>query len=211
MSPVPGNIQEMHAKTQRDVTQFFHILKPGDLLFRRGETPLFGGLIDFSQWVSDVTKSDFSHATLVHSVNQYGVLVADITEYGIELRFLKDYYIEANNNFVVKRLKPEYQYLIPEVMKQLNVLIEEDVLYDEKFVCCDDKYYCTELVDECFRRTGHPLADKIKIKNLPGFGPLEQIACNVAGIDSNSNAVFAGNNEIGLFSSPMLYTVLDWR
>lgn len=211
ISPVPKNIIEMHAKTKRDIPEIVSYLQPGDVLFRKGETPILGGLMDFSQWITDITQSDFSHATLVHSLTSNGVLVADVNVYGIELRFLRDYYIEANGNFVVKRLKSEYRYLIPQVIEELNSLVEADVLYDEKFACCDDLYYCTEVVDECFRRTGYPLTEKIKINELPGYGSFEEFACLVMGINPNSKAVFAGNNEIGLFSSEMLEIVIDKR
>ena len=80
-----------------------------------------------------------------------------------------------------------------------------------KFIPDDDRFYCTEMVDHCFRTTGHPLAERIRIKDFPNNGLVMYIGCAVGRIDMNNQAVVVGNERIGLFSSPMLETVLDLR
>jgi hypothetical protein len=67
------------------------------------------------------------------------------------------------------------------------------------------------MVDHCFRVTGHPLASRIRIKDFPNNGLVMYIGCAIGRIDMNNQAVVAGNERIGLFSSPMLETVLDLR
>ena len=211
MSPIPSNIDAWHDHARRDVPALERVLKEGDIVFRLSKTQLAGGLLDFSKAVADATESCMSHATLVYRVQPDGVVLVDVTPAGIERRYLIDWYLDGTENIVVRRLKPEHADLIPRVMAELQKLIAKDVLYDDKFVPDDDRYYCTELVDYCFRVAGHPLASRIRIKDFPRYGAAVHIVCTVGGIDNRNEVAIAGNERIGLFSSPMLETVLDLR
>jgi hypothetical protein len=211
MTPVPASIEKWRARARRDVPLLTAVLKEGDVLFRFSNTPLAGGLVDFSKTVADATDSDFSHAALVYRVTPDGVVLLDVSPVGISRRFLSDWYRDGTRNVVARRLRPEYQYLIPEVLAEAEKLIDRDVMYDDKFVPDDDRFYCTEMVDHCFRATGHPLAERIRIQDLPNKGIALYIICAVGRIDLSSPVVVAGNDRIGLFSSPMLKTVLDLR
>ncbi len=211
MTPIPTPIKTWHSQAKHDVPLLAPVLQEGDVLFRFSNTPLAGGLVDFSRVVADASQSDFSHAALVYRVIPDGVIVVDVSPVGISRRFLSDWYHDGTCNVVVRRLRPEYRYLIPQVLAEAEKLIADDVLYDAKFIPDDDRYYCTELVDHCFRVTGHPLADRIRIKDLPNQGVLMYLICAFGGINMNNPVVVAGNERIGLFSSPMLETVLDLR
>jgi hypothetical protein len=211
LSPIPSSIGVWHDHARRDVPVLERVLKEGDIVFRLSKTQLAGGLLDFSKAVADATESRMSHAALVYRVQPDGVVLVDVTPAGTARRYLIDWYFDGSENIVVRRLKPEYADLIPRVMAELQKLIAEDVLYDDKFVPNDDRYYCTELVDYCFRATGHPLASRIRIKDLPQYGAVMHIGCILGGIDNRNEVAIAGNERIGLFSSPMLETVLDLR
>jgi hypothetical protein len=211
MSPIPSDIGAWREEARRDVPALEPVLKEGDIVFRLSQTQLAGGLLDFSKTVADATNSDMSHATLVYRVQPDGVVLVDVTPAGVARRYLVDWYLDGTDNIVVRRLKPEYAHLIPQVMAELRKLVAQDVLYDDKFVQNDDRYYCTELVDHCFRAIGHPLAERIRIKDLPRYGMAMRLMCMVGGIDKRNKVAFAGNERIGLFSSPMLETVLDLR
>lgn len=211
LSPIRSNIDAWHDHARRDVPALERVLKEGDIVFRLSKTQLAGGLLDFSKTVADATESSVSHATLVYRVQPDGVVLVDVTPAGIERRYLIDWYLDGTENVVVRRLKPEYAHLIPRVMAELDSLIAKDALYDDKFVPDDDRYYCTELVDFCFRATGHPLASRIRIKELPRYSAVMHIGCMIGGIDNRNEVAVAGNERIGLFSSPMLETVLDLR
>jgi hypothetical protein len=211
MTPTSVSIEKRHARAKREVPVLEPVLKEGDIIFRLSETPLAGGLVDFSRTIADATESDLSHAALVYRVAPDGIILADVTPMGVSRLYLSDWYLEGTSNVVVRRLRPEYRYLIPQVLAEAERLIERDVLYDKKFVADDDRYYCTEMVDQCFRATGHPLADRIRIKDFPRNGVVMYLGCAIGGIDMNNQVVVAGNERIGLFSSPMLETVLDLR
>jgi hypothetical protein len=212
LTPVPKNIEQLHRKAKEKVNLIQPLLKQGDIVFRLSSTQLLGGLVDFSKTIAEATESDFSHAVMVSNVFDDGAIVADITNTGIARRYLIDWYMDGpTTNVVVKRLKLEYQSFLPAIIKNLKQKIDEDVLYDTKFNSTDNKYYCTELVDECFTKANCQLADRIKIKDFPKYNLVFVIGCFIGGIDVNSEVVVVGNNKIGLFSSKKLESVIDLR
>jgi len=211
MTPIPNDIEQWHDQARHDVPLLTPVVKEGDVLFRFSSTPLAGGLLDFSKSVAEATESDLSHAALVYRVGPEGIVVVDVSPVGISRRYLSDWYHDGTYNVVVRRLRPEYRHLVPQVLAEAEKLVERDVLYDKKFVPDDDRFYCTEMVDHCFRVTGHPLAERIRIKDFPKKGVAMYIVCAVGGINMDNEVVVAGNERIGLFSSPMLETVLDLR
>jgi hypothetical protein len=207
--PVPSNIIRLHELARHDFQKAHPLVQPGDIVFRLGSTKLLNGVLDFSVIVADMSESDFSHACIV--VEEHDFMIVDVTAYGIERRYFKDWHVTGSKNIVIRRLKPEYQFLVPIVLNTLNELVEKDVLYDKDFIFGDDKFYCTELVDHVFRINGYPLADPIRLEDLPRYTWYYAFGCRVAGIDSDRKVIVAGNDKIGLFSSNMLYTVVDLR
>lgn len=211
LSPVPEDMDSRLQQVRQIVPALSKNLKEGDIIFRLGETQLLGGALNFSKLVADATESNFSHAVLVYRIVEDGVVLADITPTGIARRYISDWYMDGTTNIVVKRLKPEFATYIPSVLNCLKTRIEEQVLYDSKFNANDNKYYCTELVDDCFRKVELPLADKIRICDFPKYNWVFWLGCLIGGIDTNSEVVVVGNDKIGLFSSNKLYTVIDLR
>ncbi len=211
LSPVPQKIGYWHQQASREVPAIESVLRPGDIVFRLSNTQLAGGLVDFSKTIAKTTESYLSHAALVYHVGPDGAMILDMTPHGVQRRYLIDWYAEGTKNFCVKRLKPEYQFLVPQVLAEMDKLIAKDVMYDDKFIPDDDRFYCTELVDHCFRVLGYPLAPRIRIKDFPKYNLVMHTGILIGGIDNRNLAVIAGNERIGLFSSPMLETVLDFR
>ena len=211
ISPVPKNMEHLYKETQRVVPVLEQVLQEGDINFRLSDARVLNNKISFSKLIADLCESDFSHAALIYKITDEGVIVADVSVLGIERKFLRDWYIDETKNVVVKRLKPQYQQYKPKVLAELYRLIQEDVLYDEHFIQGNDKYYCTEVVDHCFRLAGLPLADAIRIKDLPAFNLIHSFASLIAQVNVNDKVIVAGNESIGLFSSPFLETVIDLR
>jgi hypothetical protein len=211
MTPIPASVEEWREQARREVPVVEPALKAGDIVFRLSTTQVAGGLLNFSQTIADATESDFSHAAIVYRAEADGVVVLDVSPIGISRRYLRDWYREGTFNFAARRLRPEYQHLIPLVLAEADKLIAQDVLYDDKFVPDDDRYYCTEVVDHCFRTAGYPLAERMRIRDFPDNDLVMYIGCAIGGIDMDNLVAIAGNERIGLFSSPMLEAVLDLR
>lgn len=216
LDPIPKDIVVLHKEAQEQYKLIKPLVHRGDIVFRMGSTPLLSGLLDFSQWIGRLTNSDFSHACMVVDVDD-DILLVDIVPTGITRVYFRDWHINGpTKNLVIKRLKPEFQYLIPDATDKINALIDRDILYDPTFAEIPQgaemfKGYCTQMVDYAFRSIGHPLADPMRIKDFPGYDIPTAIGCIIGGIDSNSRGVFVGNDDIGLFSSHMLETVIDTR
>ncbi len=214
ISPVPKNIITMHRDAHQKTEQIQHLLQPGDIIFRLGDARIAGGKLNFSELVAKISDSDFSHAVIVCSVTNGEAVVADVSILGLQRYYLVDWLIDGQKNIVVKRLSSAYQHYLPLILEELTQQIAEDPLYDDTFGLQPDKFYCTKLVDHCFRQAGLPLAELISIRDLPNFRQVSVIAglaSMFAGIDLDTGLVVAGNDEIGLFSSPYLETVIDLR
>ena len=211
LSPIPRDIRERHSQAARSAAALRPIVQQGDIIFRLSSTSVAGNLIDFSRGVANLSESDFSHAVLVLRADETGVLLVDVTAHGVERRYLIDWLMDHSSNIVVKRLRPAYRHLIPKVLRELEIVIKEDNLYDDTFTPDNDVYYCTELVDHIFRKVDQPLAERISVKELPRYSLFVAVCCMVGGISPDREVVVAGNEKIGLFSSPMLDTVIDLR
>ena len=214
LSPVSKDIKVQHERAHCQRDKIEHLLQPGDIIFRQGNAMVAGGTINFSQLVAQVSDSDFSHAVIVYNIIDGEAVIPDVSVQGLQRYFLIDWLMDGQDNVVVKRVKPEYRHFIPHVLAEVEKLIDKDPLYDPTFKEEDDRFYCIEAVDYCFREAGLPLADRIAINELPGYNEVWfLVVCTqlFLDIDTNDKVVVAGNDEIGLFSSPYLETVIDLR
>ncbi|MFQ5461578.1 MAG: YiiX/YebB-like N1pC/P60 family cysteine hydrolase [Phycisphaerae bacterium] len=214
MSPVPKRIDEYFQAAHELYAKVNPVLQEGDIIFRRGHLRLLGGLVNYSQLLSWWAESPFAHAGIVLQQVDDTFVVVDSGPYGIKRVFLIDWLIAGPENVVVKRIRPADRDKIPQLLAAVRDLVERDVLHDDKYITGDDRFYCTEIVDHCFREIGLPLAPKIAMRDMPNIhrwdlrGLFEIIAI-VAGLDLSHEVAIAGNEEIGMYSSPVLVEVLN--
>jgi len=214
ISPIPKNIEVLRQQSHEKCELIEHLLQPGDVIFREGDALVAGGKVNFSQLIAKISNSDFSHAVIVYKFVDSEAIVVDVSTLGLQRYYLIDWLIDGQRNIVVKRLSPSYRSYLPAIIEELSNQIKIDPLYDESLGQRDDRTYCTGLVDHCFRKAGLPLAKPVAIRELPNFKAVSIIASFAsvfAGIDLDTKVVIAGNDEIGLFSSPCLETVIDLR
>ena len=217
-SPIPRNIEYLHQRAREDYLAIRDVAKAGDIIFRMGRQPVFGGLVDFSRMSAKMANSDFSHACIIIQADNEGtgasagLLIADTSVYGIERRFFKDWHILGTENLVIKRLKPDYQFLVPQTLNTINLLLDQDVIYNEDFKYNDETFYCSQMVDYAFRANGYPLSNLVGLKDFPNYGFIfHRLGCLIGDVDPNTQVALPGNDEIGLFSSFMLETIIDLR
>lgn len=217
ISPIPRNLERIQQRADEDYLAVRDIVKAGDIIFRMGTQPILGGLVDFSKISAQIADSDVSHVCIVIQAaggigSSAGLLIANASVYGIERKFFRDWHVGGTENMVVKRVKPEYQFLISQVLETVSDLIERDVIYNRNFEYNDETFYCSQMVDYAFRFNGYPLSNLVKIKDLPSYGFIfHGLSCLIGGIDPNVAVAVPGNDQIGLFSSPILETVVDLR
>jgi hypothetical protein len=213
-SPIPRDIQQYHENAAELYDQVNPVLQEGDIIFRVGHLRLLGGLVNYSKTLAWWCESPFAHAGIVYQKVDDTFVIVDTGPYGIKRVFLIDWLITGPENVVVKRLKPEHQDRIPDLLAAAKELIDRDVLHDDKYITDDDRFYCTEIVDHCFREIDMPLADKVEIRQLPNLKPWHRVwffelVGLAAGIDLDRPVAIVGNEDIGLYSSGYLEEVLN--
>jgi hypothetical protein len=220
VSPIPENIAWLQGHARNDWMATKDIIHKGDIIFRLGNRKVLMDTVDFSQMVADISGGDFSHVAIVIQDYDFvsqkgsvmnGVAIMNVSVHGVERKFFRDWHISGTKNLVIKRLKPKYRFLIPIIMETAREVIENDSLYNQRFIYSDDIFYCSQLVDYIFRKNDWPLADLISIKDLPNYNLAYRIACFVANVSPDTRIAIAGNEDHGIFSSHMLETVIDLR
>jgi len=187
-------------------------LRDGDLVFLQSKGNMILGVIDFSKLIRDVTESNFTHMGIV-AIEHGEVFVYDTVLTGPErktfgqMMTLPD--IEA---VAVRRLRPEYQSHVPGAVDYCRRVHQHQIGFDKKFRLDNDDLYCTEMVELAFRSTGLPLSQPLRWSSLPGIEkhPISINAVRLASdIKLDEFAVVPGNDQIGIWASPLLELVLD--
>lgn len=134
--------------------------EPGDLLFQDLD---LGPLCDAIEKVTEgCGGADFSHVGIASPNNDGSVVVIEAVPDGV-LTTPLDAFLErsldadGNPKVLVGRLRPEYRRLIPPALDAARALTGRQ--YDGVFAIDNDRYYCSELVYEAFRKAddGKPL------------------------------------------------------
>ncbi|WKN33267.1 YiiX/YebB-like N1pC/P60 family cysteine hydrolase [Porifericola rhodea] len=131
----------------------------GDILFQDLDCGPYCESIE--KVTEGIDGADFSHMGIlvmqegqpyVYEAVSKGVLATPLTD------FLKRNTNEAGQpKVMIGRLNTSYQKLIPEALKEAKGLLGN--AYDDIYIDGDDRYYCSELIYEIFKRAnkGQPL------------------------------------------------------
>ncbi|MBD0832144.1 YiiX/YebB-like N1pC/P60 family cysteine hydrolase [Aestuariibaculum sediminum] len=128
-------------------------LKNGDFLFQSTNC---GPLCDAINQVTEGYKgNDFSHMGMVVIQNNQ-VFILEASGNGVTLTPYEAFALKTQAPMYVGRLKKRYQKLIPHAIsfgkKQIGVPYDVEYLYN------NGKYYCSELIYDCFLEAyGEPL------------------------------------------------------
>ncbi len=126
-------------------------LKAGDLLFQDLNC---GELCDAIESVTEgINGRDFSHCGMVVQVDDTLRVIEAIGEQ-VQLTSLEEFFLRSGDtqeirNVALGRLKPEHQFLIDGASD--FALQQLGKPYDQVFLLNDEKYYCSELLYECFK------------------------------------------------------------
>ena len=189
------------------------VLKPGDVLFRRGDARILGGLFPFSRFIANVSGSQYSHVgTLV--VEDGEMVVYDTTKSSVRRQPFKVWVLDTVGAFGVKRLKPEYRSRIPKVVEYLHKVYADQVPFDYELSVDDRELYCVEMAEKAFRHAGLVLSEPVVLADMEN---INQFPLCVLGFTSlttlklDQAVFFPGNERHGIWSSPYLETVFEWK
>jgi len=185
------------------------VLRTGDVLFRRGDARILGGLFPFSRFIANVSGSKYSHIGTV-VVEDGEPVVYDTTKAGVRRQPLKVWVLDNTGEFAVKRLKPEARGRIPKVVEYLHQVYEQQVPFDYDLAIDDRGLYCVEMAEKAFRHSGLTLSEPILLadmENIEQFPLCVLGFTSLAGLKLDQAVFFPGNERHGIWSSPLLETV----
>ncbi len=138
--------------------------EPGDLFFQDLDA---GPLCDAIEKVTRGCRgAKFSHVGVVARSADGGVIVIEAVPEGVQETALAEFLARSRDatggpKVVVGRLRPPHLDLIPGALEAGRALLGRP--YDGVFAIDNDRYYCSELVYEVFRRAngGRPLFELV--------------------------------------------------
>lgn len=124
-------------------------MRSGDILYRYSDAKGPLGL-PFTRIVSNITKSEYSHAAIMF-VDNGQPYVLEINDQGT-LRYRLLDWIDTcyGDNFSVYRLKDLDDQKESALLNEIHKMLEEDADYDFTF-SNDNKYYCTESIAKIYK------------------------------------------------------------
>jgi hypothetical protein len=203
------------------------VAQPGDVLFRLGNAKAFF-VIPFSSLVAGVSRSHYSHASIIRGKTEiakdiYDLVIYEVLATGTSIQMLTEWLINcAGPRIGLFRWRKEYQKLVPEMLALADRICRAYVPYANRFKLEEDpvtglpkSLYCTQFVYYLAKKAGIPIDDAlVKVRDLPAF-PLSDKRLigilNSLGISLDQEIVTVGNEQIGLMASKALEKVAEWE
>ena len=187
-------------------------LQDGDLVFTMGESRVVMGLIDFSAFSSDIAASRFSHVGIV-AIEDGQPYVYDTVSGGPRRKELGWYLARGKvRRVAIKRPHHHVAHHGPLAVNFCRWVHEEQIPFDEQFKLDDDRYYCAELVDLAYRRSGLPLCSPVAIHSLPNFDEFSPstvwLVETFTSISPDQTVILPGNETHGIWSSSAFHVLL---
>ena len=174
-------------------------LHNGDLLFVEAESQNLSGAI--SRVTNNNKSISFDHiAILEKKGNNFEVLEAS-TKSGSKKVSFKDFLkIHNKTKIVLYRLKPDYQYAIPDAILKANLMLGKP--YNTSYILNENSYYCSDFIERSFNKANifelkpmtfiNPKTGKTDMfwkefyKNLGLEVPEGKLGCNPNGLSESS-------------------------
>lgn len=137
------------------VAQDAYMPRDGDLLFQDLDCGPYCTSIE--KVTEGVDSADFSHMGIVVMRGKepyvYEAVSQGVVATPLDAFLQRNTDASGNPKVMVGRLDEPYQQVIPSALRQAKSLLGH--AYDEVYVDGDDKYYCSELIYEVFKRANH--------------------------------------------------------
>lgn len=185
------------------------VLKDGDVLFRRGDAKMLRGHFPFSKFIANISGSQFSH-TGIAAIENGEPVVYDTTKAGVRRQPFCVWILDNAGPFGVKRIKAAEQSYALKAVAFCRGVYQQQVPFDFNLKDDDEAYYCVEMTDKAFRRSGLPLAEPVKLgdmENITRFPILAMIFLKLGKLSLEQPVFFPGNENHGIWSSRHLVTI----
>ena len=185
------------------------VLKDGDILFRRGDARILGGMFPFSRFIANISGSPYSHIGTV-VIEDGEPIVYDTTKASVRRQPLKIWILDNTGPFGVKRLKPEHRNRIPKVVEYLHSVYRQQVPFDYELSTDDRELYCVEMAEKAFRHAGLVLSEPVILADMENINQFPLCVLGFTSLTSlklDQAVFFPGNDRHGIWSSPLLETV----
>ena len=187
-------------------------LQNGDIVFMRGDCYMLMRTVNFSELSTDLTDSRFSHNGLV-AIEDGRAYVYDIRNKGcIRTRFGDMLADRQLHQVAVKRLRDASPESLVLTAAFCRSVFEKHAQFDSQFKLNNDRFYCTELVEEAYRSTGYRLSEPVAIQDLPNYSRHARtirLARAVTHIEPDQPVLLPGNEQFGIWANPELELILD--
>ena len=187
------------------------VLKDGDVLFRRGDARILGGMFPFSRFIANISGSQYSHIGTV-AIEDGEPVVYDTTKASVRRQPLKIWILDNTGPFGVKRLRPEYRNRIPKVIEYLHSVYEKQVPFDYELSTDDRELYCVEMAEKAFRHAGLILSEPVILADMENINQFPLCVLGFTSLTSlklDQAVFFPGNDRHGIWASPLLETVFQ--
>jgi Permuted papain-like amidase enzyme, YaeF/YiiX, C92 family len=185
-------------------------LRDGDILFRRGDARILYGRFPMSRFIANVSGSPFSH-TGIAVFDGGKPFVYDTTKSGVRRQPLSVWILDNAGPFGVRRLKPAYQDHVPKVISWCREMYAKQVPFDYDLGLDDSELYCVEMTEKAFRASGLTLSEPVRLGEMENAArfPINMFAFStLTKLRLDMPVFFPGNERHGIWSSPLLETVV---
>ena len=189
-------------------SQLKPFLRPGDIFVRKGNH-VFNYFVHFSRFVEWLTKSKYSHASLVYRVEADDVVLAEVSDYGVRRIYLLDWLDELQgSDFLVLRYNGS-PYGSYEIIEAATHFIRLDLPYNTDLdLEKQNSLYCVQFIYKCFECAGISLAPGKSLEEMPNWKSWLKLIARLLSYPINKPIYFVGNEEVGLLSSKSLSKVM---
>jgi hypothetical protein len=187
-------------------------LRDGDLIFTMGSSRVAMCLVNFSEFSTDIADSRFSHVGVI-AIEDGTPVVYDIISGGPRRKEL-GWYLDRDKitRVAFKRPQEKFAQHAHSAVQFCRQVYADKIDFDERFRLDNDQYYCAEMVDTAYRRSGLTLCSPVPINQLPNFDqfskPMMIVVQALTSIEPDQQIILPGNENIGIWSSPTLFVVL---
>ena len=184
-------------------------LRTGDIVVRRGDARVLGGMFPFSRFTANITGSQFSHTGTV-VIEDGEPVVYDTTNPATRRQPFKVWALDNTGPFGAKRLKPAYRDRIPKVVEYVRDVYQKQVPFDWELSNDDRNLYCLEMTEKAFRHAGLVLSEPVVLADMENINefPLCVLGFTTfSPIRLDQAVFFPGNDRHGVWSSPYLETI----